>query len=313
ACGRARRRRLRRVRRARAPPAARLHEARRRGRGARDPGGGVARARGAPRRMRRGALRRDARARGALLGDRPLHAGPRLPALRPRRRALRAARAPAAVLPRPPDARRAAVPRPDRRREAAARRRALPPRRRRRPADRAPGVRGCGRAEGVLPVRAPRAARLRRRAPPRGRRRGRAGRRAAPRPPRAGGPGRAPPAPRARALARRAAGALPAGGGGRVNLGLAARAALVTGASHGIGLAVARGLADAGARVAICARDADRLHAAAASLRARGADVLAVPADVLVPADVDRVVDRVVAAWGTLHVLVNNVGGGGRW
>jgi len=98
-----------------------------------------------------------------------------------------------------------------------------------------------------------------------------------------------------------------------VNLGLAARAALVTGASHGIGLAVARGLADAGARVAICARDADRLHAAAASLRARGADVLAVPADVLVPADVDRVVDRVVAAWGTLHVLVNNVGGGGRW
>ena len=98
-----------------------------------------------------------------------------------------------------------------------------------------------------------------------------------------------------------------------MNLGLDGKAALVTGGSHGIGLAVARALADAGARVAICARDADRLEAAARDLRARGAEVLAVPADALVPADVERVVDRVVAAWGTLHVLVNNVGGGGRW
>lgn len=98
-----------------------------------------------------------------------------------------------------------------------------------------------------------------------------------------------------------------------MNLGLAGKTALVTGGSHGIGLAVARALADEGCRVAICARHADRLEAAAADLRARGAEALAVAADVLVPADVERVMDRVVTAWGTLHVLVNNVGGGGRW
>jgi 3-oxoacyl-[acyl-carrier protein] reductase len=98
-----------------------------------------------------------------------------------------------------------------------------------------------------------------------------------------------------------------------MNFGLEGRVALVTGGSHGIGLAVAEALADEGCRVAICARNGDRLEAAAERLRARGVDALGVAADACVPEDVERVIGHVRHAWGALHILVNNVGGGGRW
>lgn len=90
---------------------------------------------------------------------------------------------------------------------------------------------------------------------------------------------------------------------------LEGRVALVTGASRGIGRAIAEGYADAGADVAVLARDADLLAEVAASIKARGRRAVAVPADVLDPEALAAAVARVEAALGPIDVLVNNAGG----
>jgi 3-oxoacyl-[acyl-carrier protein] reductase len=92
-----------------------------------------------------------------------------------------------------------------------------------------------------------------------------------------------------------------------MDLGLKGKIALVTGGSYGIGQAIARVLAEEGCRVAICARGIERLQQAAA----RMGDSLAIPADATKLADIRRVVEVVTRTWGGLHILVNNVGGGG--
>jgi len=91
---------------------------------------------------------------------------------------------------------------------------------------------------------------------------------------------------------------------------LAGQVALVTGASRGIGLAIARRLGRMGARVAICACDETRLRAAAEELRRAGTEILAVAADVSRAADVAALVEEVNRAWGDLDILVNNAGTG---
>ena len=105
-----------------------------------------------------------------------------------------------------------------------------------------------------------------------------------------------------------------------MDLNLSDRVALVTGSSRGLGFASARALAAEGARVAICARGADRLGAAAGELRqvasAAGGDkdrVIAVEADLATESGIATVIDRTVDAFGGLDILVNNVGraGGG--
>ena len=94
-----------------------------------------------------------------------------------------------------------------------------------------------------------------------------------------------------------------------MDLGLTGKVAIVTGGSQGIGYASARALAAEGARVAICARDADRLEAAAAEIRGvTGGEVLAVPCDVTDESAVRALVDRVVAEWDGVDILVNNAG-----
>lgn len=94
---------------------------------------------------------------------------------------------------------------------------------------------------------------------------------------------------------------------------LGGRRALVTGGSHGIGLAIAEALVREGCHVAICSRSNERLREAERRLATRGAEVLAVAADVLDPENIDIVTREIDGAWGGVDILVNNVGGGGRW
>jgi NAD(P)-dependent dehydrogenase (short-subunit alcohol dehydrogenase family) len=86
------------------------------------------------------------------------------------------------------------------------------------------------------------------------------------------------------------------------------RVALVTGASRGIGRAVARQLANEGYRLALNARSAGALDACADALRADGHEVLPVAADVASGAAVEAMTERVLSTWGRLDVLVTCAG-----
>ncbi len=97
-----------------------------------------------------------------------------------------------------------------------------------------------------------------------------------------------------------------------MDLGLAGKVAVVTGGSRGLGFYSARALAAEGARLAICARGADGLGAAAETLRANGAEVLAVCCDVAEEEGAGELIEAVRERYGVLDVLVNNVGGNRR-
>lgn len=88
----------------------------------------------------------------------------------------------------------------------------------------------------------------------------------------------------------------------------AGNAVLITGASSGIGAELARQFAAAGAKVALSARDAERLSHVAAECRQLGAEALVVPGDVSVEADCARIVRTTVEHFGKLDTLVNNAG-----
>ena len=86
------------------------------------------------------------------------------------------------------------------------------------------------------------------------------------------------------------------------------RLALVTGSSAGIGLALARGLAQAGARVVLNGRDATRLAAAAQQLQAEGLAAVAHSFDVTDRAAVDAAIELIESTIGPIDILVNNAG-----
>jgi NAD(P)-dependent dehydrogenase (short-subunit alcohol dehydrogenase family) len=88
------------------------------------------------------------------------------------------------------------------------------------------------------------------------------------------------------------------------------KVAIVTGASSGLGVAFAEGLADAGADVAICARRVEKLEDTRKRVEETGRRCIAVPADVAKPEDCQRVVDETVEQLGRVDVLINNAGVG---
>lgn len=94
-----------------------------------------------------------------------------------------------------------------------------------------------------------------------------------------------------------------------MDLGLQGKAALVTGASRGIGRAIALELAREGCSLALTARGEGDLARAAEEARAAGVDVLALTADLTQPEAASAVVHDTLARFGAIDILVNNVGG----
>lgn len=84
------------------------------------------------------------------------------------------------------------------------------------------------------------------------------------------------------------------------------RVAIVSGVGPGLGRAIALALAETGTNVALVARDAARLEAVAAEVRAQAAEAITVTGDITVASDRTRIVEHAVAEWGRLDVLVNN-------
>jgi 3-oxoacyl-[acyl-carrier protein] reductase len=98
-----------------------------------------------------------------------------------------------------------------------------------------------------------------------------------------------------------------------MELGLKGKVAVVTGSSKGIGYSIASALAHEGCQVVISARSKDDLEKAAAAMQGAGGNVHSIVADVNKPDDIKRLIDETVKKFGTIHILVNNAGGIGRF
>jgi NAD(P)-dependent dehydrogenase (short-subunit alcohol dehydrogenase family) len=94
----------------------------------------------------------------------------------------------------------------------------------------------------------------------------------------------------------------------RTLLDLSGKVAVVTGGSRGIGLQMAEGLGEMGARVAITARKQGELDEARAHLEGLGIECLTVAGDLAMHASIPGIVDAVMARWAQVDILVNNAG-----
>ncbi len=83
---------------------------------------------------------------------------------------------------------------------------------------------------------------------------------------------------------------------------------IITGASSGIGLELAREFAQRGSKLVLAARSADKLQEIEEELKSQGTDVITVTTDVSVESDCKNLVDKAVAAFGRIDILINNAG-----
>ena len=90
------------------------------------------------------------------------------------------------------------------------------------------------------------------------------------------------------------------------------RVALVTGAGRGIGKAVSVSLAKAGCRVVLAARTREQIEAVQKEILSQGGEALAIPTDLTVDEDIQRLVEASQSKWGVVDILINNAGWGKR-
>jgi 3-oxoacyl-[acyl-carrier protein] reductase len=90
------------------------------------------------------------------------------------------------------------------------------------------------------------------------------------------------------------------------------KVAIVTGAGRGIGKAVSVALARAGCRVVLAARTGEQIEAVQKEILSKGGDALALPADLTVDEDIQRLVEATQTKWGAADILINNAGWGKR-
>jgi 3-oxoacyl-[acyl-carrier protein] reductase len=90
------------------------------------------------------------------------------------------------------------------------------------------------------------------------------------------------------------------------------KVAIVTGAGRGIGKAVSVSLAKAGCRVVLAARTREQIEAVQKEIFSKGGDALAIPTDLTVDEDIQRLVEESQAKWGAVDILINNAGWGKR-
>lgn len=105
-----------------------------------------------------------------------------------------------------------------------------------------------------------------------------------------------------------ALGAWALGRANRPNYSFSGKVVLITGGSRGLGLVIARQLANEGARLALLARSADELGRAQAELEARDCEVLGIPCDLTSRDQIASALERVIARFGGVDVLINNAG-----
>src|SRR5947209_9032826 len=94
-----------------------------------------------------------------------------------------------------------------------------------------------------------------------------------------------------------------------MDLQLKGKVVMLTGASRGLGRAMAQALAAEGARLSICARGAEALQEAAVELKSSGGEIMAQTADVCDPASIQAWTQATIKQFGGVDILINNAGG----